>query len=136
MLLMQELSSGTDPEPCKRPDWIKTLEKLHVSLVDQNPEHMDDEFLATAYPKQSEEDLEYLAASGSAQPSLRKMITSSKKPWEPPKIDSLGTCFLRFLYCVKEDRSSNSYKAQGYSNSFSCEQEADEHLKLSRKARK
>ncbi|GKC97501.1 hypothetical protein Tco_1167776 [Tanacetum coccineum] len=25
--------------------------KLHVSLAGPNPEHMDDEFLATAYPK-------------------------------------------------------------------------------------
>ncbi|GKG63331.1 hypothetical protein Tco_0640826, partial [Tanacetum coccineum] len=25
--------------------------KLHVSLAGPNPEHMDDEFFATAYPK-------------------------------------------------------------------------------------
>ncbi|GKG64149.1 hypothetical protein Tco_0649399, partial [Tanacetum coccineum] len=25
--------------------------KLHVSLAGPNPEHMDDEFIATAYPK-------------------------------------------------------------------------------------
>ncbi|GKG32030.1 hypothetical protein Tco_0426980, partial [Tanacetum coccineum] len=29
----------------------QTLEKLHVSLAGPNPKHMDDEFLATAYPK-------------------------------------------------------------------------------------
>ncbi|GJR03640.1 hypothetical protein Tco_0526624 [Tanacetum coccineum] len=34
----------------RRPDWIR-LWKLHVSLAGPNPEHMDDEFLATAYPK-------------------------------------------------------------------------------------
>ncbi|GJX20165.1 hypothetical protein Tco_0222842 [Tanacetum coccineum] len=38
--------SGPDPEPMQ-----EDVGKLHVSLAGPNPEHMDDEFLATAYPK-------------------------------------------------------------------------------------
>ncbi|GJW03167.1 hypothetical protein Tco_1562023 [Tanacetum coccineum] len=34
----------------RRLDW-KELGKVHVSLAGPNPEHMDEEFLATAYPK-------------------------------------------------------------------------------------
>ncbi|GJV93523.1 hypothetical protein Tco_1541336 [Tanacetum coccineum] len=33
-----------------RPDWIR-LRKFYMGLSGPNPEHMDDEFLATAYPK-------------------------------------------------------------------------------------
>ncbi|GJR19569.1 hypothetical protein Tco_0968096 [Tanacetum coccineum] len=39
-----------DKDQERRPDWTDSG-KLHVSLAGPNPEHMDDEFLATAYRK-------------------------------------------------------------------------------------
>ncbi|GKB51420.1 hypothetical protein Tco_0902173, partial [Tanacetum coccineum] len=41
----------SDPEPMKEDQTGSDSGKLHVSLAGPNPEHMDDEFLATAYPK-------------------------------------------------------------------------------------
>ncbi|GKE97161.1 hypothetical protein Tco_1582016, partial [Tanacetum coccineum] len=41
----------SDPEPMKEDQTGSDSGKLHVSLVGPNPEHMDDEFLATSYPK-------------------------------------------------------------------------------------
>ncbi|GJT85870.1 hypothetical protein Tco_1067587 [Tanacetum coccineum] len=47
-----EALAGPDPEPMQgRPDWIQTLEKNTCALWTINPEHIDEEFLATAYPK-------------------------------------------------------------------------------------
>ncbi|GJZ69245.1 hypothetical protein Tco_0632795 [Tanacetum coccineum] len=45
--------SGPDPEPMQEDQTGSNSGKLHihVSLAGPNPEHMDDEFLATAYPK-------------------------------------------------------------------------------------
>ncbi|GKA52818.1 hypothetical protein Tco_0746133 [Tanacetum coccineum] len=44
----RDLALELDHEPVQeRPDWIKTLENYTCLLLDQNPEHMDDEFLAT-----------------------------------------------------------------------------------------
>ncbi|GJZ08494.1 hypothetical protein Tco_0542777 [Tanacetum coccineum] len=43
--------SGPDPEPVQEDQTGSNSGKLHVSLAGPNPEHMDDEFLATAYPK-------------------------------------------------------------------------------------
>ncbi|GJW96124.1 hypothetical protein Tco_0177932, partial [Tanacetum coccineum] len=43
--------SRPDPEPIQEDQTVSNSGKLHVSLVGPNPEHMDDEFLATAYPK-------------------------------------------------------------------------------------
>ncbi|GKB48237.1 hypothetical protein Tco_0898990, partial [Tanacetum coccineum] len=40
-----------DPEPMNEDQTGSDSRKLHVSLAGPNPEHMDDEFLATAYPK-------------------------------------------------------------------------------------
>ncbi|GJX56382.1 hypothetical protein Tco_0286279 [Tanacetum coccineum] len=37
--------------PCKKDQTGSDSGKVHVSLAGPNPEHMDDEFLATAYPK-------------------------------------------------------------------------------------
>ncbi|GJR68626.1 retrovirus-related pol polyprotein from transposon TNT 1-94 [Tanacetum coccineum] len=39
------------PEPMQEDQTGSNSGKLHVSLAGPNPEHMDDEFLATAYPK-------------------------------------------------------------------------------------
>ncbi|GJT09738.1 hypothetical protein Tco_0856780 [Tanacetum coccineum] len=47
---MQELCL-TRPEPVQEDQTGSNSGKLHVSLAGPNPEHMDDEFLATAYPK-------------------------------------------------------------------------------------
>ncbi|GKD75266.1 hypothetical protein Tco_1333548, partial [Tanacetum coccineum] len=41
--------SGPDPEPMQEDHTGSNSGKLHVSLAGPNPEHMDDEFLATAY---------------------------------------------------------------------------------------
>ncbi|GJZ88999.1 hypothetical protein Tco_0660781 [Tanacetum coccineum] len=41
----------SDPEPMNEDQTGSDSGKLHVSLAGPNPEHMDDEFLATAYPK-------------------------------------------------------------------------------------
>ncbi|GKA97802.1 hypothetical protein Tco_0825696, partial [Tanacetum coccineum] len=46
-----EALAGPDPEPIQEDQTGSNSGKLHVSLVRPNPEHMDDEFLATAYPK-------------------------------------------------------------------------------------
>ncbi|GKA52220.1 hypothetical protein Tco_0745416 [Tanacetum coccineum] len=46
-----EALAGPDPEPMKEDQTGSDSRNLHVSLVRPNPEHMDDEFLATAYPK-------------------------------------------------------------------------------------
>ncbi|GJX21945.1 retrovirus-related pol polyprotein from transposon TNT 1-94 [Tanacetum coccineum] len=46
-----------DPEPMKEDQTGSDSGKLHVSLAGPNPEHMDDEFLATAYPKVNKNDL-------------------------------------------------------------------------------
>ncbi|GJT66068.1 hypothetical protein Tco_1017548 [Tanacetum coccineum] len=43
--------SGPDLEPMQEDQTGSNSGKLHVSLAGPNPEHMDDEFLATAYPK-------------------------------------------------------------------------------------
>ncbi|GJZ85418.1 hypothetical protein Tco_0650757, partial [Tanacetum coccineum] len=43
--------SGPDLEPMQEDQTGSNSRKLHVSLAGPNPEHMDDEFLATAYPK-------------------------------------------------------------------------------------
>ncbi|GJY90496.1 hypothetical protein Tco_0505692 [Tanacetum coccineum] len=43
--------SGPDPEPMQEDQTGSNSRKLHVSLAGPNPEHMDDEFLVTAYPK-------------------------------------------------------------------------------------
>ncbi|GJV48309.1 hypothetical protein Tco_1438521 [Tanacetum coccineum] len=43
--------SGPDPEPMQEDQTGSNSGKLHVSLAGPNPEHMDDEFLVTAYPK-------------------------------------------------------------------------------------
>ncbi|GKG06722.1 hypothetical protein Tco_0329691, partial [Tanacetum coccineum] len=43
-----------DPEPMKEDQTGSDSGKLHVSLAGPNPEHMDDEFLATTYPKVQE----------------------------------------------------------------------------------
>ncbi|GJX98579.1 hypothetical protein Tco_0355598 [Tanacetum coccineum] len=37
--------------PCRRPGLDQDLENRHVSLAGPNPEHMDEDFYATAYPK-------------------------------------------------------------------------------------
>ncbi|GJS60632.1 ribonuclease H-like domain-containing protein [Tanacetum coccineum] len=50
-LKAQRLWPGPDPEPMKEDQTGSDSRKLHVSLAGPNPEHMDDEFLATAYPK-------------------------------------------------------------------------------------
>ncbi|GKD58314.1 hypothetical protein Tco_1295823, partial [Tanacetum coccineum] len=42
--------SGPDLEPMQEDQTGSDSGKLHVSLAGPNPEHMDDEFLATAYP--------------------------------------------------------------------------------------
>ncbi|GKG64557.1 hypothetical protein Tco_0661597, partial [Tanacetum coccineum] len=42
---------GPDPEPMQEDQTGSNFGKLHVSLAGPNPEQMDDEFLATAYPK-------------------------------------------------------------------------------------
>ncbi|GJY58056.1 hypothetical protein Tco_0457948 [Tanacetum coccineum] len=46
--------AGLDPEPMKEDQTGSDFGKLHASLARPNPEHMDDEFLATAYPKVQE----------------------------------------------------------------------------------
>ncbi|GJX30166.1 hypothetical protein Tco_0238245 [Tanacetum coccineum] len=43
--------SGPDPEPMQEDQTGSNSGKLHVSLAGPNPEHMDDEFLVTAYLK-------------------------------------------------------------------------------------
>ncbi|GJY39832.1 hypothetical protein Tco_0426196 [Tanacetum coccineum] len=43
--------SGPDLEPMQEDQTGSNSGKLHVSLAGPNPKHMDDEFLATAYPK-------------------------------------------------------------------------------------
>ncbi|GJT18322.1 hypothetical protein Tco_0877028 [Tanacetum coccineum] len=45
------IMSGPDPEPMQEDQTGSNSGKLHVSLAGPNPEHMDDEFLVTAYPK-------------------------------------------------------------------------------------
>ncbi|GKG00010.1 hypothetical protein Tco_0301700, partial [Tanacetum coccineum] len=46
-----EALAGLDPELMKEDQTGSGSGKLHVSLARPNPEHMDDDFLATAYPK-------------------------------------------------------------------------------------
>ncbi|GJT01182.1 hypothetical protein Tco_0822351 [Tanacetum coccineum] len=46
-----DLALELDPEPMQEDQTGSNSGKLHVSLAGPNPEHMDDEFLATAYPK-------------------------------------------------------------------------------------
>ncbi|GKG16813.1 hypothetical protein Tco_0361770, partial [Tanacetum coccineum] len=46
-----EALAGPDLEPMKEDQTGSDSGKLYVSLVGPNPEHMDDKFLATAYPK-------------------------------------------------------------------------------------
>ncbi|GJV70652.1 hypothetical protein Tco_1490647 [Tanacetum coccineum] len=48
--------SGPDLEPMQEDQTGSNSGKLHVSLAGPNPEHMDDEFLATAYPKVHENE--------------------------------------------------------------------------------
>ncbi|GJU06349.1 hypothetical protein Tco_1122779 [Tanacetum coccineum] len=43
--------SGPDPKPMQEDQTGSNSGKLHVSLAGPNPEHIDDEFLAIAYPK-------------------------------------------------------------------------------------
>ncbi|GJR10066.1 hypothetical protein Tco_0792718 [Tanacetum coccineum] len=46
-----KVSKIQDPDPMQEDQTRSNSGKLHVSLAGPNPEHMDDEFLATAYPK-------------------------------------------------------------------------------------
>ncbi|GJU92789.1 hypothetical protein Tco_1317545, partial [Tanacetum coccineum] len=46
-----EALAGPDPEPMQEDQTGPDSGKVHVSLTRPNPEHIDDEFLATAYPK-------------------------------------------------------------------------------------
>ncbi|GJR58677.1 hypothetical protein Tco_1500839 [Tanacetum coccineum] len=46
-----EAAAPKGPSFERRPDWNKNSGKVHVSLAGPNPEHSDEEFLATAYPK-------------------------------------------------------------------------------------
>ncbi|GJZ61861.1 hypothetical protein Tco_0617998 [Tanacetum coccineum] len=46
-----DLALELDPEPMQEDQTRSNSGKLHVSLAGPNPEHMDDEFLTTAYPK-------------------------------------------------------------------------------------
>ncbi|GJU27733.1 hypothetical protein Tco_1166354 [Tanacetum coccineum] len=48
---MQELCLNLNPELMQEDQTGSDSGKLHVSLAGPNPEHMDDEFLAIAYPK-------------------------------------------------------------------------------------
>ncbi|GJY00957.1 retrovirus-related pol polyprotein from transposon TNT 1-94 [Tanacetum coccineum] len=48
---LHEALAGPDPEPMKEDQTRSDSGKLHVSLTGPNLEHMDDEFLAIAYPK-------------------------------------------------------------------------------------
>ncbi|GKC06894.1 hypothetical protein Tco_0998504 [Tanacetum coccineum] len=45
--------AGPDPEPMKEDQTRSDSRKLHVSLARPNPEHMDDEFLATAHNRRT-----------------------------------------------------------------------------------
>ncbi|GJS75116.1 hypothetical protein Tco_0724997 [Tanacetum coccineum] len=49
-----EALAGPDPKPMQEDQTGSDSGKAHVSLVVPNPEHMDDEFLATAYPKDTD----------------------------------------------------------------------------------
>ncbi|GKG22571.1 hypothetical protein Tco_0387874, partial [Tanacetum coccineum] len=51
ILKAHEALAGPDPEPMNEDQTGSDSGKLHVSLAGPNHEHMDDEFLATAYPR-------------------------------------------------------------------------------------
>ncbi|GKF69845.1 hypothetical protein Tco_0202902, partial [Tanacetum coccineum] len=76
--------SGLDPEPMQEDQTGSNSRKSHVSLAGLNLEHMDDEFLATAYPKgrSAKRRRPESATSGSAQPPPKDDDQSSKKPRE------------------------------------------------------
>ncbi|GKD28832.1 hypothetical protein Tco_1239610 [Tanacetum coccineum] len=58
--------------------------KLHVSLAGPNPEHMDDEFLATAYPKEKSKVIE---ESDSTIPDPSHQTVTSTPPVIAPFTD-------------------------------------------------
>ncbi|GJT05112.1 hypothetical protein Tco_0839574 [Tanacetum coccineum] len=62
-LWSKKAHAGPGPVTMKEDQTGSDSGKLHVSLAGPNPEHMDDEFLATAYPK-VHENLKLITTNG------------------------------------------------------------------------
>ncbi|GJS03203.1 hypothetical protein Tco_0319711 [Tanacetum coccineum] len=80
--------SGPDPEPVQEDQTGSNFGKLHVSLAGPNPEHMDDEFLATAYPKEKSKVIE---ESDSTIPDPSHQTVTSTLPVIAPFTDVSST---------------------------------------------
>ncbi|GJT57826.1 hypothetical protein Tco_0992880 [Tanacetum coccineum] len=80
--------SGPDPEPVQEDQTGSNSGKLHVSLAGPNPEHMDDEFLATAYPKEKSKVIE---ESDSTIPDPSHQTVTSNLPVIAPFTDVSST---------------------------------------------
>ncbi|GJZ48453.1 hypothetical protein Tco_0602285 [Tanacetum coccineum] len=80
--------SGPDPEPVQEDQTGSNSGKLHVSLAGPNPEHMDDEFLATAYPKEKSKVIE---ESDSTIPDPSHQTVTSTLPVIAPFTDVSST---------------------------------------------
>ncbi|GJU31376.1 hypothetical protein Tco_1174965 [Tanacetum coccineum] len=81
-------SAGNDLSPCKKTDWIRSLENYTVSLAGPNHEHMDDEFIVNSLPKDRDmkrHDKEVARKGGESESAafwvfnklLRKLMTTS-----------------------------------------------------------
>ncbi|GKD02511.1 hypothetical protein Tco_1177485, partial [Tanacetum coccineum] len=76
--------SGPDPEPMQEDQTGSNSGKLHVSLAGPNPEHMDDEFLVTAYLKEKSKVIE---ESDSTIPDPSHQTVTSTPPVIAPFTD-------------------------------------------------
>ncbi|GJR10009.1 hypothetical protein Tco_0792661 [Tanacetum coccineum] len=86
--------SGPDLEPMQEDQTGSNSGKLHVSLAGSNPEHMDDEFLATAYLKSSDSNI-----NSSSDCSLSRWFIT-KQPSSlvtPPPINTEATTIITSL---------------------------------------
>ncbi|GJW50087.1 hypothetical protein Tco_0091438 [Tanacetum coccineum] len=76
-----EACMNLDPEPMKEDQTGSDSGRLHVSLAGPNPEHMDDDFLATAYPKEKSKVRE---ESDSTIPDSSHQTVTSTPPMIAP----------------------------------------------------
>ncbi|GJT98982.1 hypothetical protein Tco_1094500 [Tanacetum coccineum] len=80
--------SGPDLEPMQEDQTGSNSGKLHVSLAGSNPEHMDDEFLATAYLKEKSKVVD---KSDSTIPDPSHQTVTSTPPVIAPFTDVSST---------------------------------------------
>ncbi|GJX24356.1 hypothetical protein Tco_0228801 [Tanacetum coccineum] len=135
-----EALAGPDPGPKQEDQTGSDSGKVHVSLAGPIQENMDDEFLATAYPKIPDTSHQTVTST----PLVIAPITdfSSPKPSSlvtPPPINTEATnCFaFRDSFILSKKRSSDSSKKlKGIQTLTPAKQEAADIMKALKESKK